>query len=445
MPNLSLNFEPYIVLRQACYAGAQISSNELLVYEQACEYFGEDRVALQTTEVSVEGALQTPNASRRATIAWADLVGSRRSNLTAMSLSFEDALSYVETYYNTIYSLYIYWPEVKVTNENDKSVIIQDVFVRIKTSAQGLPFNEPEPFTVLKTSFSKLQWNRRYIHSHVREYSSFGFKHICLGSGPIKRTISKLRDFPDDVLALKLFFWELDKVMHVESLTGVPYIRLTSLRDDSSTPIDDVMNHNYEWLNAAIHNGGTEATIYKFLSSFVKAVEIPTAFVDGKYVLACSFIDFTILLTNYYNKWMRTWENAEMRGIRIPNHVGSIPMNPYVIKDGKLYDYYQVRTTRIRDADKDKVFTFKEQDFKLKITDGDLEDTSPTYLIDVGIVASVIDFILKAINMALTANYEQKEQKGKDKISYEQSRALLSSESFRERHAWATGSTPAID
>ena len=156
MPNLALNFEPYIVLRQACYAGTHISSNELLVYEQACEYFGESRVALQTTEVSVEGASPTPSASRRAEIARIDLLGSRRPNLTAMSLSFEDAMSYVETYYNTIYSLYIYWPEVKVTNENDKSVTIQDVFVRIKTSAEGLPFREPEPFTVLKTSFSKL-------------------------------------------------------------------------------------------------------------------------------------------------------------------------------------------------------------------------------------------------------------------------------------------------
>ena len=445
MPNLFLNFEPYIVLRQACYAGAQISSNELLVYEQACEYFGEDRVALQTTEVSVEGASPTPNPSRRAETVRIDLFGSRKSNLKKESLSFKDALSYVGDFYNTIYSLYIYWPEVKVTNENDKSVTIQDVFVRIKTSAQGMSFREIEPFTVMKTSFSKLQWNRRYIHSHVREYSSFGFKHICLGSGPIKRTISKLKDFPDDVLALKLFFWELDKVMHVESLSGVPYIRLTSIQEDTTAPITAVMNHNYDWLSLAIHGEGTKATIYKFLSSFVKAVEIPTAFVDGKYILACSFIDFTILLTNYYNKWFKTWENAEMLGIKVPTHIGSIPMFPYVIKDGKLYDYYQMRTTRMREADKDKVFTFKGQDFKLKIVDGTLEDTSPVYLIDVGIVASIIDFILKAINMAVTADYEQKEQKGKDKISYEQSRALLSSESFRERHAWATGSTPAID
>ena len=233
--------------------------------------------------------------------------------------------------------------------------------------------------------------------------------------------------------------------MHVESLAGVPYIRLTSIQEDTTAPITAVMNHNYDWLSLATHGEGTKATIYKFLSSFVKAVEIPTAFVDGKYILACSFIDFTILLTNYYNKWFRTWENAEMLGIKIPTHIGSIPMQPYVIKDGKLYDYFQMRTTRIREADKDKVFTFKGQDFKLKIVDGDLEDTSPIYLIDVGVVASVIDFILKAINMALTADYEQKEQKGKDKISYEQSRALLSSESFRERHAWATGSTPAID
>jgi hypothetical protein len=445
MPNLSLNFEPYIVLRQACYAGAQISSNELLVYEQACEYFGEDRVALQTTEVSVEGTLPTQSASRRAEIARIDLLGSRKSNLTTESLGFEEALSYVETYYNTIYSLYIYWPEVKVTNENDKSVTIQDVFVRIKTSVEGLPFREPEPFTVLKTSFSKLQWNHRYIHSHVRQYSSFGFKHMCLGTGPIKRTISKLQVFPNDVLALKLFFWELDKVMHVESLAGVPYIRLTSIQENTTSPITAVMNHNYEWLNAAIQNGGTKTAIYKFLSSFVKAVEIPTVFVDGKYTLACSFIDFAILLTNYHNKWFRTWEKAEMRGIKIPTHIGSVPMQPYVIKDGKLYDYYQVQTHLMREADKDKVFTFKGQDFKLKIVDGALEDTSPIYLIDVGIVASVIDFILKAINMAVTADYEQKEQKGKDKIDYEQSRALLSSESFRERHAWATGSTPAID
>lgn len=445
MPNLFLNFEPYVVLRQACYAGTQISSNELLVYEQACEYFGEDRVSLQTTEVNVEGATPTPKASRRAEIMQIELSGLRKANLTAESLSFEEALSYVELLYPTIYSLYIYWPEVKVTNENDKSVTIQDVFVRVNTSAQGICFNESEPFTVLKTSFSKIQWNHRYIHSHVREYSNFGFKHICLGTGPIRRTISKLRDFPNDVLALKLFFWELDKVMHVESLAGVPYIRLASLQENSSTPISAVMNHNYEWLNLAIYDSGTKSTIYKFLSSFVKAVEIPTVFVDGKYTLACSFVDFAILLTNYYNKWYKTWEKAEMRGIKIPAHVGSVPMQPYVIKDGKLYDYYQVRIPRIREADKDKVFTFKGQDFKLKIVDGDLEDTSPVYLIDVGIVASVIDFILKAINMALTEDYEQKEQKGKNKIDYEQSRALLSSESFRERHAWTTGSTPAID
>lgn len=124
----------------------------------------------------------------------------------------------------------VWWPEVTVTNENDRSITIQDLFARVPVNSSG------------QISWAQIQLNRStypysqfvcgYMHSHVprlKYASDFGqFVEPCLGNGPIRNTARTLRT--DGSLEMwMLFCRELDMYVTVESLDGGPYINLESV------------------------------------------------------------------------------------------------------------------------------------------------------------------------------------------------------------------------
>lgn len=119
----------------------------------------------------------------------------------------------------------VWWPEVIVSNEYNKSCVIKDLYALVRICNDGTLSGS---FRLNRSSYSYDQWKTKYCHSHVqRIYRSEDnltyWREPCLGSGPIRQTISSLQlDFDEDVW--RLFIFELDQYVRHESIEGVPIV-----------------------------------------------------------------------------------------------------------------------------------------------------------------------------------------------------------------------------
>lgn len=211
--------------------------------------------------------------------------------------------------------LLIHWNAVTVTNEKGNSTVIRDLFCKlifINGQYRSMQF--------ARTTFTQSEWDVRYAHSHLHRFdrsNPTAFSSICTGNGPINDTIGALSsDYPDEML--DLFFWELDKLVHVESLSGIPYISMNEIGKREGARADYI-------LNPVIPNH----ELNLFCESFLRAVKIPLGFENGQYVLGCTFMEFAIMVTNYFEKYRYKFSTTATRS--------RIPMNTYVLYKGAIY------------------------------------------------------------------------------------------------------------
>lgn len=60
--------------------------------------------------------------------------------------------------------IYVWWPRVTVTNENDKSIVIQDLYAKIMISMDGTIPYESSGFQLNRATFNSIQFNSGYVH-----------------------------------------------------------------------------------------------------------------------------------------------------------------------------------------------------------------------------------------------------------------------------------------
>lgn len=122
----------------------------------------------------------------------------------------------------------VHWPQVEIRNENDHSHLIRDLYSKVEITPYGHLLDNPR---FKRTTFTMIEVERRYMHSHMPSMSASGLSfwcNSCLGTGPIRDTITSLRiDF--DESKWLLFCIQLDQYVHIESLTGGPYMRFSRI------------------------------------------------------------------------------------------------------------------------------------------------------------------------------------------------------------------------
>lgn len=122
-------------------------------------------------------------------------------------------------------TLYIHFPEVEITNSQNASTTIYNLFVEIplNVNSNNVSFRDSSIYG-FRTSYNYEQLNSNYIHSHL---SSLGpdFKYpnsFCLGSGPIHASIITMKNEPNEE-EFMFFLMQLNEFIKWESLEGVPY------------------------------------------------------------------------------------------------------------------------------------------------------------------------------------------------------------------------------
>ena len=303
---------------------------------------------------------------------------------------------------NNIAYLYIRFPKVTVTNEDDKSVDIDELYVLVSINGDGTLRTD---FSMVRSSYPIIQWLSGYSHSHLPSISinrTPHFAHPCLGNGPIGPTQDNLKD-EYNIDMWGLFAFELEKYVTQESLLGVPYIKLESIgRSSEATEIKlyyrDALGFSYDNID-----------FNDFLKSYCSHTNLNVSYKEGQYSLGITDVNFVISLSDYFIKW---YNNKVAEGVYyntlfdlIDNNI----LNKVIIDGNKVYSNSIIQNIDsiqslegahlTRSVSSTKDFIFKGKPVTLHI-DGNLNIKSKNYtlLLNTDICSYMLTKILEVIN-----------------------------------------------
>lgn len=152
--------------------------------------------------------------------------------------TYNGDLVFVIMHYFPTLTVVIHYPELKVTNKLNKSVHITDMYVKFQINQQG--DITKSGLEGRRGSFTELQLEKNYSHSHLPSSAVNGFTNFCLGSGTditmsmmmlYEQILNKNKEEVPNVF--NLFLLNLKAYLQYESLEGGPYIRMSTLTDSA--------------------------------------------------------------------------------------------------------------------------------------------------------------------------------------------------------------------
>lgn len=310
-----------------------------------------------------------------------------------------------------LYGIYIWWPTVTITNENNKSVVIRDLYARVDIQLDGRIPYEQVGFRLNRATYSQEQFLSDYLHSHIRAIPKSDFTTFmlpCLGTGPIKDTINTLKMGYDEV-SWMLFCQELSMYVTVESLSGGPWHRLESIGEKT-------VAHCYT--RYRFNNAGS--TLYKkvfpletlkdFTKYYLQHGHLSLSYKNNRYTVGMPYYDFIIDISNafidFYNEVLGKEEN------KIQECFNKELLIKLLAANGKFYKWgssegitYNVAAYQDR-----LVLRFKGREIRTKITKSTQElEGQSTILLNNNVATFILKNILNTINYRYNYVYEKSE------------------------------------
>lgn len=337
------------------------------IYQQFIDYFGEDKVDLQ------------PFVNDKYGIHIYDGVGEGQT-------------------------IIVYWPEVTVTNEENESIVIWDLYSITLIKPDGRLMCKPH---FNRSTYDKVQWNSSYMHSHVHSIPKNqldAFQYSCFGSGPIGNTVKRLKmqDY-NDMNVWKLYCWELDKYVHVESLIGRPYNRLRYVGSKGG-------EHSSQFRlireSPEIKREYIKHIFVKYIIQRLAAENILRySYSKGHYKLGMSFTEAVLTISDNFIKW---YNNDEViRTAATINDLTNYGIISKVKFNGESFFTKNEENASIEAYIGTPILTFKGKDIKLK----EKNNTNAYVLSDILIVRlDLISIILMTILKYINLKYGRTEE-----------------------------------
>ena len=320
----------------------------------------------------------------------------------------EDKSTYIDRFISingiSVYIL-VYFPKITVTNEYDESIDIEEVYIRVHINTCGKMISS---FEIIRTKYSYDQYASGYMHSHAYSgisKTSRDWRSMCLGSGPLVTTTHTLKS-SYDLDIWRLFCIELDEYLKVESVAGVPYIRMNRVSNNSG-----LFTYNINTVSSDCNDIQCRVNLYNdffkdFLKVFIyklcKNVNYFT-FRNNDICLAISNEQFAILISKYFIEYYNNKPEIDV-DILTANWLVLARRNAA----GTL-NYFRQRNHSSRGENMlsdTKVLTFKGQDKYVKV-DARVDNTQnkEIYLLHPDIVSQVLNYLLKLINYGNTKEF----------------------------------------
>ena len=174
------------------------------------------------------------------------------NNLISNYKDTDYLISEYDSFINTFATIYIYFSEKTVVNENNDRHKIYDGYIRFTIKPNMTLYSNPA-FT--RSSLTIRELKAKYVFSHCPSMSlasliNLGnsgcttFLPCCFGTGPIKTSMSRLCQDSTET-NWKLFFNDLNNYFEVESIEGGPYIYMSRVTNPESQfvyfTVDDIV------------------------------------------------------------------------------------------------------------------------------------------------------------------------------------------------------------
>ena len=295
-------------------------------------------------------------------------------------------------------NIYVWWDKVTVTNENDKSVEIQDLYAKVTVQLNGKIPYENLGFLLNRATYSSAQFLSDYMHSHIQYIPKENFSNFmppCLGHGPIVNTILTLKEEYDEAMWM-LFCQELSIYVTVESLQGGPWKKLEEL----GQPAPMVAYSSYRFI---IPNSSYFITLFTknklkdFIIYYLQNGHLSFNFHHGEYHCALSLYQYIIDISNAFIDWYNLTIKSNKNTIK-KCYMYKI-LHKAVIIDKKFY--YQQSTTdsdRIEEYKNKYVLTFKGKRIFTSITESSEREEQVSTILDESVAVYILRKILRTIN-----------------------------------------------
>lgn len=295
---------------------------------------------------------------------------------------------------NTTIPIIIYFPKVRVTNENDKFVDIDDLYVRVTIDRFG---KLTGCFEMIRGTYTFAQFNSGYAHSHLPRVDVNNitkWKNPCLGTGPIRDTINTLWNINDPNI-WGLFAFELSKYVTIESLAGIPYIRLESIKE--TTTANDTNLYYISNMSESTKN-----LLDKFIIYCAKHKKFKIRYVDGEYRIGENPVQAIINLSNTFIDWYDNHENSSAVKPSFHDLKERQFLKECVIANNHIYE---LRNGNGRDigaalrVNNTALFKFKGNTVRLNIiTNTSVSSDNISYILSDGACGYVFSRVLTIIN-----------------------------------------------
>lgn len=310
-------------------------------------------------------------------------------------------------------SILVHFPHVRVTNEHDKFVDINHLWVKVGIKMTGAGTGR---FLMNRSEYELSHMKANYLHSHVNgiPLSNFSlFLPPCLGRGPISTTVSTLAIEYDEAM-WKLFCLELDRYVRVESLSGVPYRYLEHITN--RVTCDGETNFTMHTSPLPWYRFGStfcKDDMKDFIMHLIKSKKLKFNF-KGSYGFAMSYLNYRILISNEFIEWFNLKCNLGKSTPTYNEVLNKKILRECIISNGKIrYLVDNNRRLNYSGYEGAYVCTFKGEPVNLHIVENNTDDTNKILLIN----AEIADTIARAILTIVNYKYGREERKEEAGIS----------------------------
>ena len=309
----------------------------------------------------------------------------------------------------------VWWPHVTITNENNRSIDIQDLYAKVEVTLDGRIPYEYRGFQLNRTTFNELQYSNGYMHSHCQRFSVIPhFSDPCLGTGPINNTIMDLKNGYEETLWM-LFCQELSLYVTVESLRGVPYIKMESLSSRTQMYNHQGFTNGCNRLNQIrrVFRSDEEyeelkTMLKEFTLWYLENGHLTLNYVNNEFIQGSSYYDFIVDMSSCFIKFYNDRCHPD---VNKTNWFFSLNIvEKAIASDGKFY-----RTGSTSSPDNNSIVNegrgiliFKGEQKHLHIERRPHEEEQVSLLLNHDIAMYILHNVLQIINYRYRNEYNRK-------------------------------------
>lgn len=278
----------------------------------------------------------------------------------------------------------VHFPTVRISN-GKTGMDLKDIYARFIIDSNRVLKDKQ----IVRSSLTSSEYEYGYQHSHCSS-GQFEFGSLCFGSGPISVTISKIgnnqRFAVIPLFLYRIFLFEFDQYLQVESLIGGPYKYLdTVLNSERLTK----KIHNLEELRTiSCETSMNNTRVKKIQDAIRNNLNIFEYYVqDNVIFLNESIISFFIKI-NYLAK------NVLTSSFDIKYCINNANKTLYIPKSSSAY----LTNSDINRIQSETVLVFKDQNIYKKILNSNVDNGNVFYGLPLQYYAMSYSYLMQLIN-----------------------------------------------